>query len=388
MKLLLCSSAPLDPRLGYSKTLIELHTGMTRLGWQCRLAAHDEICPDIGRYGPNRGSLEFSFALARFLRTHGSEFDVVDYDHAALPFARSGFPSSTLMVARAALLNHHFERIRIPSLGGPRAWAGMAVKGPFRYGYMKLNVWRSTRTIRTADLVNVNNDDDRTELVRRGFDPTKIVVVPLGISEAFWEGLANIGPASAAAPRIVFIGTFDERKGARDFPAIVQHIANAVPGCQFRLLGARNRTENDIREYFPRSLRPKLEIVCKFEPEALPDLLRDCSIGIFPSYIEGFGFGVLEMLAASLPVFAYDAPGPTIMLPREFLVPRGATREMASKVVALLGDRERLDAARVWARKRAHDFTLERTARATSEIYAERAQKMRAGKASSPQQAR
>ena len=224
MNVLFCSSAPLDRRLGFSKAIIELAAAMELLGCRCRLAADDEICPDIRRYGAARGSLAFSLALARFVRSHGSEFDVVDYDHAALPFARSGFPASTLLVARSALLNHQFERIRIPRLGGARAWAGAALKGPSRYGYMKLNVWRSTRTIREADLVNVNNDYDRAELVRRGFEQEKIVVVPLGLTESRLASFESAGRATTAEPRVAFIGTFDARKGARDFPEIVQRV--------------------------------------------------------------------------------------------------------------------------------------------------------------------
>jgi glycosyltransferase involved in cell wall biosynthesis len=384
VKLLLCSSTRIDRRLGYSKTLIEIGEAMERLGWRCRLAADDEICPDIRRYSPGRGSLEFSFALARFIRAHGNEFDVVDYDHAALPFARATFPASTLLVARSVLLNHHFETIRIPGLPGVRSWAGVVVKGPLRYSYMKLNVWRSTRTMRAADLVNVSNDDDLKELVRRGFDPANIMVAPLGITEASWESLASTGPANAAAARVAFIGTFDARKGACDLPAILGEIAKAVPTCRFRFLGARYRTADEIRRFFPQSLRPKLEIVSEFEPDALPGLLRDCSLGIFPSYLEGFGIGVAEMLAASLPVVAYDAPGPPMMLPPEFLVPRGAARELASKAIALLGDPARLSVASAWARRRARDFTWDGAARTTSAVYAERVQRLRAARVAGP----
>ena len=377
MNLLLCSSAPLDRRLGYSKALIELATAMDRLGWRCRLAGDNEICPNIRRYGPMRGSLAFSFALATFIRAYGSEFDVVDFDHAALPFGRSSFPASTLLVARSALLNHQFERIRIPRFPGARAWAGLIAKGPVRYGQMKLNVWRSTRTIHEADLVNVNNDYDRAELVRRGFDPNRIVVVPLGIDEDRLASFARASPSLTPVPRIAFVGTFDARKGARDFPEIVHHITEAIPGCKFRLLGVRSRTESAVRQFFPRALRPNIEVICNFEPEALPGLLSDCSLGIFPSYMEGFGFGVLEMLAASLPVLAYDAPGPPMMLPAQFLVPRGAARELAAKVVALLANPDRLSAARTWARRRSRDFTWESAARTTSDVYSEFVKRLR-----------
>ena len=38
------------------------------------------------------------------------------------------------------------------------------------------------------------------------------------------------------------------------------------------------------------------------------------SAGAFPSHCEGFPFGVLEMLAAGLPVVAYRAPGAPMMI--------------------------------------------------------------------------
>ncbi len=143
-----------------------------------------------------------------------------------------------------------------------------------------------------------------------------------------------------------------------------------MPHCRFRLLGANYRDANEVLRYFPPKFRANLEIQSRFEPEQLPELLSDCSLGIFPSYLESFGFGVLEMLAASLPVIAYDAPGPPMMLPREYLVPRGDVQAMSSKVVALLSSPDEIAAARAWARRRAREFTWERSARLTSQVYA------------------
>ena len=56
---------------------------------------------------------------------------------------------------------------------------------------------------------------------------------------------------------------------------------------------------------------------------------------MFPSRVESFGYGVLEMLAAAVPVVAYDAPGPHVLLPPEYRVQVGAVRELADRVVDL-----------------------------------------------------
>ena len=68
---------------------------------------------------------------------------------------------------------------------------------------------------------------------------------------------------------------------------------------------------------------------------------------MFPSRVESFGYGVLEMLAAAVPVIAYDAPGPHVMLPPEYRVPVGAAGDMADRVCDLLTDPDRLRAARL-----------------------------------------
>ena len=73
--------------------------------------------------------------------------------------------------------------------------------------------------------------------------------------------------------------------------------------------------------YFPKKLRGYIEVIPQFHPDELPILLSSCSLGIFPSYLEGFAFGVLEMLAAALPVIAYDTPGAPMMVPEQYLVP-------------------------------------------------------------------
>jgi glycosyltransferase involved in cell wall biosynthesis len=377
MRILFCSQNPLDRRLGAPKALMELAEQLDGLGWRCRLASDVEISPNIRRLGIGiRRAREFSRSLTTFLDRNAKDFDVVDYDHTVLPAPRSRFSPSTLFVARVPMLHHHLESIPIPRVKGVRSLLGVLVKGPYRHLELRLVVTRANRTLQTADLINVSNDHDRAALQAKGFDPGKVVVLPLGLTQARMAQFASSPPRAPSRPRVAFVGTFDPRKGAHDFPAIIGAVARAVPECRFRLLGVR-MSEGRVRGHFPRKLRPRLEIYPTFEPDDLPRLLGDCSLGMFPSYIEGFGFGVLEMLTASLPVIAYDAPGPPAMLPPEYLVPRGAAQEMAFRIIGLLGNADRLAAARLWARERARDFTWERAAQVTSDAYSERLASLR-----------
>ena len=154
----------------------------------------------------------------------------------------------------------------------------------------------------------------------------------------------------------------------------MESICEAVPGTRFRLLGTA-RDEATVLAMFPRRFRNIIEVVPRYAPEELPNLLAPCSVGVFPSYIEGFGLGVLEMLAASIPVIAYNSPGPPMMLPGEYLVPRGGVEALSKGVVGLLKDREALVTARAWAKARSGEFCWAQIARKTSEIYGEHLQK-------------
>ena len=236
---------------------------------------------------------------------------------------------------------------------------------------MRERICRAEITVEQADLVNVSNGDDKAELVRRGVEESKIVVIPYGISRARRPLFDAVSSEPPAQPVVAFVGTFDYRKGAREFPQIAQAIVDAVPGVRFRLIGAKGlyKTEAEILAHFPQRLVPKIDLVLKFRPEELPHLLSTCSIGVFPSYIEGFPFGVLEMLAASVPVVAYDAPGAPMMLPPEYLVGRADWASLSSKALCLLEDTSRLAQARIWAKKRSHNFSWKRSAELTQDAY-------------------
>jgi glycosyltransferase involved in cell wall biosynthesis len=63
-------------------------------------------------------------------------------------------------------------------------------------------------------------------------------------------------------------------------------------------------------------------------------------VGLFPSYIEGFGLSVLEQLAAGIPTIAYDVPGPRQIFAgaasSQFLVPDGDTEAMVARAAEIL----------------------------------------------------
>jgi glycosyltransferase involved in cell wall biosynthesis len=363
------------PPFGGGRPFFELASEFERLGWRAdAVALADQVRGDASRTRKARAN-----HLRDLIVASRGTYDVVDFDHEYLPFARSELPPATLLVARSILLCHQVVSRTFPRPWSARRFAGMAVRGRGRRSNAAEMLDFASRSVGEADLVNVCNDDDAALLIQSGLDPDKIIVFPFGMSRERAEEFAAMSPGRPHGPIVAFVGTFDWRKGAADMPEIAEHVVREAPATRFRLLGTKGMfaTARDVLRRFPERLRPHIEVVPTFRPGDLPRLLEDCSLGFFPSYLEGFGFGVLEMLAASLPVVAYDAPGPPMMLDPAFLISPGDREAMARRILVLLQDAACLGQARAAAHRRAQDFSWEEIAQRTAMLYADRLAEIR-----------
>jgi glycosyltransferase involved in cell wall biosynthesis len=367
MKILFLSQNPLSKELGAPKIMLELAEELQQLGWDCKIASPSDIMPGKRRF--DLGS--FSESLRDYLIKYAPEYDVVEYEHVFLPYSRNEFCSRTLFACRVTLLCYHIINLSIPLMRNyyQSGLHSFLLGGIDRFRNHRI-MRRANITLRESDIINVANHNDKTELIRRGTPKEKIVIIPYGISRARRPLFDSVSSRPPEKPLIVFLGAFGIRKGAMDLPFIFQNIYDNIPQIKFKLLGTGGDSGTVLAK-FPQRLRGLIEVIPNFLSDDLPGLLSDCSAGIFPSYAESFGFGVLEMLAASVPVIAYDAPGPSMMLPQEYLVNRGDTREMSLKVIALLKDKMKLESARKWAKNKSGEFSWQQAAQDTSRIYIE-----------------
>jgi len=375
MKILFSPQVPASRELGGSKVAVELADALTGLGWECEIISVPEIREQISP----AGKLSAAQSLRVYLQKNAGSYDIVDYDHAFLPYDRNDFTRSTLFVARSVLLVHHLTEIKFPEPQTLNFQLRAFIHKRRDAKRLKALFKDADATVRAADLVNVSNDRDVEILTRCGLQRENIVVLPYGIDAARRKLFDAVKETPPPDPKVVFVGTFDLRKGCVDFPKIVEGILEAVPMATFRLLGTAGlyQTEKEVRRFFPANRQAKLEIIPRYNTADMPRLLSDCSVGIFPSYLEGFGFGLIEMLAAAVPVVAYDAPGPSSILPPERLVRPGQVQAMAAKIVALLASPRNLQLERAAAKAHSQKFNWPAIARETAGIYTKYARQMR-----------
>jgi glycosyltransferase involved in cell wall biosynthesis len=193
----------------------------------------------------------------------------------------------------------------------------------------------------SAHLVIVPQDSERQLLDERLGIAAKTEVIPFGLSDERLEAFAR----SAAAPKsrldaqtVAFVGSWTPRKGSRDLPEIVERVHRALPDTSFRLLGT-GTPEDTVREAFAPAAQSRIEIISGFRSDELPTLLKDVTVSVLPSYVEGFGFAILESWASGAPVAAYDAPGPDELLRGGrggILVRVGDRRALADALITVL----------------------------------------------------
>ncbi|WP_374166791.1 glycosyltransferase family 4 protein [Arcticibacter sp. MXS-1] len=338
---------------GNTKNRIELSEALTKLGWECFLITGQEV---LSNYGSTRKA-DYKEALKSYLTENAEKYDVVLYEFDSLPYDRSLFSKTTLFVARPALLGSDLHNIEIP----------LNIKAKVRTLVERLlsklvsaKAERKKQSIQdmhtsfaNCDVIQVQNTVDASLLVKMGHSPEKIALVPNGISDERFSLFQSIKRDYSRELTIAFVGTFDFRKGAMDFPYIVSKVYKMYPGTKFKLLGTKGlfATQEQVYRFFPKKLHSLITVIPTFDPMELPALLQDCHLGIFPSYHESFGFGALEMMCAGLPVVAYRAAGPGDFIIPELLVDIGDKITFANKVLELIQNKERLQALGYHAQK-------------------------------------
>lgn len=381
MKILFCTQCEISPHLGASKVSLEVAAAMKPFGWECEFLALPSL---VGDFKKDTYVQDISEAFRAYLKKSAARYDVIDFDHCYLPFPREEFSPNTLLVARSVLLLEHLAHISIPI----RQTLPSKLKQYF-FGNPAQKVERQAilsarTTLAQADMINVPNDDDRIQLEQIGINSDKITVIPYGTWWKDWtHSTDNVDQDSP--PTLVFLGTFDYRKGCLDLVEIVREVFTQIPDCRLKLLGVAGMfpTEKQIRAFFPEEHQHRIDLVLKFSQNELPSHLRGTTLGIFPSYLEGFGMGVVEMVAGGVPVLAYRTPGPSSILPDFCLNERGNTRQLAQKAIDLLRSSDRRAELTRECAVRCEKFDWPSIGQKTSEVYLQALQKLRASRAQS-----
>ncbi len=344
LRILIVVNLPWDPRLGAVRVYAELAERWRELGHTVERFTMSEAFSGLHQ-GPAHFALRqvvFPRKAAAYLRQHASRFDVVDALIGSLPQAKDALGFNGLVIARSVGLYRLYDQFEISARARWPVHPRGKLLGRVFYAFVRKQLRRdSDSAVSRADLINVPNEEEAEFLARELGSAHRIVVMPYGLTEAQSTALAQ-GAASAAErlrrPRVSFVGMWSPRKGANDWGDILRRVWQVHPDTRFSFLGVMVKPEQVWSDLGLRSSE-KVEIVSDYAHEDLPRLLGQCTVGAFPSYVEGFGLAVLEQLAASVPTVAFDIAGPRDILGTELgklLVPPGNAEEFAQAICRIL----------------------------------------------------
>ncbi len=214
---------------------------------------------------------------------------------------------------------------------------------------------------RHADAVFVLTGAVRSQLLKCGFDPARIVITGAGVD------LGRIDQSAApAAPQFdaCFAGRLNPSKGIFDLPAIWRKVVEQLPDARLLVMGGSDEWRGKLKSQIAQQGLERHITVAGFVPEDdYYASIKGCRVFIAPSYEEGFNIALCEGMACGLPAVVYALPvyrelfgeGPT-------LVRTGDTEAMAREIIKLLTDQQHYRGRAAAAKQAARRYDWRRVA--------------------------
>ena len=320
MKILLVQQTPWDPRLGMSKVHHDLKLAFENMGHEVDYLDQNRLYPKGTNFYNQAVGKKTQGRIYDFLKKHSNEYDIIDANQRCIPYSKEELGFKGLLVFRSHGLPPLYTISENTALYKRMTTASLNVKsvsfktrlGNFRRYLTKAEgEWALWGSIRSADVVHTLNQAEYDYLKEYGVPLDRLVLVPNGMDDGYIADGAALLNDHSVRNEISFIGSWTMRKGIVHLPEVLDSVSDIVE--RVNLLGTGGAAATVINS-FPQIHQHKLKVHPHFDASALPGLLKSTKVGIFPSYVEGFGLAVIEHLALGIPVVAFDTPGPADIL--------------------------------------------------------------------------
>jgi glycosyltransferase involved in cell wall biosynthesis len=232
---------------------------------------------------------------------------------------------------------------------------------------------------RSASMIITATNEGRREVCEHlGVEPERVAVTPYAPRGNFQP----VGPKDVAEVHgrlgvedgfLLFVGTIEPRKNlltlVRAFEEILRETQHRP---QLVIAGREGWLSDDLFAYIDKSraLRERLRFTGYLGEEDLAALYSSCSVFIYPSLYEGFGLPPLEAMACGAPVITSSIYSIREVVGQSArLVEPTDVKALARAIITLLEDEGARSALALAGRERAREFTWEKTARQTLELY-------------------
>ena len=182
----------------------------------------------------------------------------------------------------------------------------------------------------------------------------KVRVLPYCFDEALFAAAPEPRPLIPGAPiKFLFIGQISPRKG-------VQHLLEAfaqIPASAASLTMV-GEMRVPVRTFAP--FADRVTYIPTVARSAIPAIMADHHILVFPSYFEGSALSLLEALASGLGIIQTRAAGNGVTPTSGILLDEPNTEDLLAALLTAIDDPARIDAWRLVARREAQNYTFAR----------------------------
>jgi glycosyltransferase involved in cell wall biosynthesis len=257
--------------------------------------------------------------------------------------------------------------------------------GDYNPLWLKPTQFLLPRVLKRARRVICDSEATRNDLLRLYRVPRgKTRVVYPGVDEAF--GVPVPGERKTAIQKrfdigsasfILCLGPWVRRKNLEVVVDSFASVHERVPGSLLVITGEPSAGMQGsgvaaALERLPDGARANVRTVGHLPFGDLCALMQEASALAYPSSYEGFGLPPLEAMRAGVPVVASDAVAVVEATGGAALIARaGDRREWAEALSRVLTDGAKAEELRTKGRARSAEFSWERCARETADVYAE-----------------
>jgi glycosyltransferase involved in cell wall biosynthesis len=337
---------------------------LEKLGHKVDCWFFDDILPSP-RWPARFRDLEFAAAVSTRIRRQPEQYDVVNL-HAPwgclYGLSRKWFPSQQLppyvftmqgseeRFARAMKLEHQKGRAANFAWKN-RAWHRLYHQTMYDF------------SISTTDHGAVANREGwiLSEL-KYGHPPGRIWYVPNGVGENFFQHREF---ANSSADRLLYVGTWLDRKGIYYLAEAYTDLASRSPGLQLTVAGC-TIPEEQVKACFPAEIHNRISVLPFLARDAMPRLYASHDIFVFPSLVEGMPLTLLEAMAAAMPVVTTNTCGMSDLIEDEtngLLVSAADAAALGSAIERFRSSPDLMRTLGLRAQESARRYTWDRIAR-------------------------
>jgi len=200
----------------------------------------------------------------------------------------------------------------------------------------------------------------------------RVVAVPHGVPRIALPA-TPLGGLVGDSQFILAMGTLEPRKNIPRLVSAFGPVAAAHPGLQLLLAGADGPARPAVltaRAALPAAIQKRVHIAGYVDERMRATLLARASVFAYPSLYEGFGFPVIEAMAAGTPVVAGDAGAiPEVAGDGALLVDPTDVDAIAEGLTRVLDDAAFAEDLVRAGRRRAAGYSWRRAAEGLSDLY-------------------